>query len=187
MTDIFISYSHAHKGFVKELVDRLNDEGVSVWWDANIEPTSADWRIDIDKAIDNTKLLVLVMSNAANDSAYVTFEWSYALGRNKQILMLMREPVEKIHPRLKHKQEFRFYDSSVYPWEKLITLVKTILQEETEKIASVSPNTQHEALMYALSDLIAGGVIRRQNLGVFTQYGLLDPKEDYPKLKPDAT
>jgi hypothetical protein len=186
MTDIFISYSHAQIGFVDNLVKRLNAAGISVWWDANIGSTSADWRVDIDKAIDNATLFILVMTEAANDSAYVTFEWSYALGREKQILMLMREEVEKIHPRLKHKQEFRFYESSIYPWDKLIDLVKAILKEEAEKIADIPLNTDREALIQALSALIEDGVIRRQNLRVFTQYGLLDPKEDYPKLKPDA-
>src|SRR5690348_9687284 len=32
--DVFISYAHADRGVVEDLVDRLKRDGFSVWWDA---------------------------------------------------------------------------------------------------------------------------------------------------------
>src|SRR4051794_25171596 len=72
--DVFISHSSEDKPAVRELAERLKRDGLRVWLD--------DWEIKpgdmiglkIQKGLEQSRILVLVLSANASESEWVTFE-----------------------------------------------------------------------------------------------------------------
>ena len=61
MSDIFISYKTEDRARVKPLVDALVAEGLSVWWDVQIEGGAA-WRGTIERELNGAACVVVVWS-----------------------------------------------------------------------------------------------------------------------------
>ena len=59
--DIFVSYKAEDRPRIKRLVDALEAEGLSVWWDAHIGG-GANWRRDIERHLDDAKCVIVVWS-----------------------------------------------------------------------------------------------------------------------------
>ena len=57
MSDIFVSYAREDRERVEPLVELLETNGLSVWWDHEIIPGSTFENV-IDDAILNTRLVV---------------------------------------------------------------------------------------------------------------------------------
>jgi hypothetical protein len=78
---VFISYSHADRGFVEKLAYELAQNRIVVWWD--------EWEIrvgdsllqKIEYGITNTSYLVVILSNNSVSSAWVQEELRAALTR----------------------------------------------------------------------------------------------------------
>lgn len=170
MSDLFISYSHESTGFVAELVSKLRQNNYDVWYDENIPVATEDWRKDIDQAILECKLVILVMTPDANRSPYVTFEWSYALGIGKKILLVWRQQTENIHPRLSTHQRVEFTDKS-YKWDKLYAAIESILENER---ARNETNIRKDSLISIIVDLIISDSLTRHSLFKFADRGMLN-------------
>ena len=118
MALFFVSYKHepTSETFVKELRGRLQDEpGFTVWTDTDIEPGSI-WKQAIDNAINDSIAVLMIITPASLKSQYVTYEWSYALGKGKRVIPLLLEPPDPnnpIHPKLDDIQ--RGADFTGYP------------------------------------------------------------------------
>ena len=61
MSDVFVSYKAEDRSRVRPLVDALEAEGLSVWWDAHIG-TGADWREEIQQHLDAANCVLVVWS-----------------------------------------------------------------------------------------------------------------------------
>jgi hypothetical protein len=66
MADVFFSYKSEDRGVVEDIVRALEAEGLSVWWDQGIAPTS-DWRSEIHKQLMAAKVVVVAWSKASTD------------------------------------------------------------------------------------------------------------------------
>ncbi|MEP6986957.1 MAG: toll/interleukin-1 receptor domain-containing protein, partial [Chloroflexota bacterium] len=100
MSQVFISYQHNAYTFVADdLVKRIEKEKFTVWWDDQIPVGHEDWRQKIDAEIENARIMVVVVTPEAVASQYVTYEWSYALGKNKIVIPLTYQKTP-VHPRL---------------------------------------------------------------------------------------
>lgn len=72
--DVFISYSEKDKPAVRELAERLRRDGLRVWFDEwEIKPGDAIL-LKIQDGLEQSRTLVLVMSQHASASEWVTFE-----------------------------------------------------------------------------------------------------------------
>jgi serine/threonine-protein kinase len=60
-SEVFISYKAEDRGRVKPLVDALEAEGLSVWWDAHIAP-GAQWRETILEHLEAARCVIVVWS-----------------------------------------------------------------------------------------------------------------------------
>lgn len=70
---VFICYSHVDKKFWKELKGQLakvRRKGVPIWSDENIAP-GQQWRDEIRQALDDTRVAVLLVSDAFQDSKFI--------------------------------------------------------------------------------------------------------------------
>ncbi len=90
--DLFISYSHQDKDFVRDLCADLDRSGVSYFLDEK----EIEWGISIGKSVteglSRTAGILLILSPGSLKSAWVPFEIGYASARGKQVLPLLTHP-----------------------------------------------------------------------------------------------
>lgn len=104
MGHIFVSYARKDKdGALQKVLHALVDGGFKsedIWYDQRLEP-DARWIPQIDRALEDASVMIVVVTPAAMESWYVTYEWSWALGNGLPLIALLLEGEHKImHPRL---------------------------------------------------------------------------------------
>jgi hypothetical protein len=84
MSDIFISYKREEQTIARKLADALESEGWTVWWDPKLR---AGEHFDdvIEKALKESKCVVVVWSERSVQSRYIRDEATYALERGKLV------------------------------------------------------------------------------------------------------
>lgn len=82
MADVFVSYKAEDRGRIQPLVDALQADGLSVWWDAHIGG-GADWRETIAHELDAARCVIVVWSKRSigSDGRFVRDEATRALKR----------------------------------------------------------------------------------------------------------
>jgi formylglycine-generating enzyme required for sulfatase activity len=90
MNDIFISYKREEHPEARKLADALEKEGWNVWWDPKLR---AGEHFDdiIEKALKDSKCVVVMWSKLSVNSRYVKDEATYALNRNKLVPVKIEE------------------------------------------------------------------------------------------------
>ena len=91
---IFVSYSRYDSKFALELADKMQKAGANVWMDQLNLETGTEWDNEIEKALDEANILIVVLSKAAVGSKHVKDEYSYAL---EQGMLVVPVIVEKCH------------------------------------------------------------------------------------------
>jgi hypothetical protein len=173
MSQIFISYQHNNYGFVAdELVKRLEVEKFTVWWDRHIPAGHNDWREKIDSEIENARVMLVVVTPEAIASQYVTYEWSYALGKNKVVIPLTYQAA-LVHPRLLTHQALNFTDGRTREWNELIVALHSYLEKPL--LVPAADMVSKDALLTALADLLAAESIIQSDLNLFMNQELISP------------
>ena len=118
---VFISYSRVDwEPFVSQLVNRLRDNGLSLWIDQHLLVGGDDWMDAIGEALDTCKVLLLVMSPEALDSKFVKMEYRHFFNHDKTIVPLLYRPVKRIPPELSLTQ---YIDASKGGGDKVFRLI----------------------------------------------------------------
>ena len=85
MKEIFLSYSRLDSSTVQALAAALEEKGVSVWIDrSGIEEGDA-YDTQIEDAIAQTRVVIVVWSQHSVRSHWVRAEAAYALGKHKLV------------------------------------------------------------------------------------------------------
>jgi TolB-like protein len=94
MTDVFVSYKAEDRKRVKPLVEALEADGYSVWWDEQIGG-GASWRRAIEAELNAAKCVVVVWSkrSVGPDGAFVQDEATRAQHRQVYVPVL----IDKVH------------------------------------------------------------------------------------------
>ena len=87
---IFISYSHKDQKYVEKLAKYLGEKGFDAWFDYRIR-FGMYWSKALEKAIDDSDAFIVVVSNAAKESEWVTREILRAQAKNKPLFPLLLE------------------------------------------------------------------------------------------------
>lgn len=109
MAHIFISYSHRDKTHLDTLHTRLIENGFTpeqIWYDADIN-AGERWADEIEKALEDAVILVLIVTPNSLRSKYVNYEWAWAVGSGIEVIPLLFEDIGKSrskHPALTHLQ-----------------------------------------------------------------------------------
>ena len=99
MSHAFISYQNTDSDFAGYLMLQLERASIDTWMDKERLRPGYDWSEDIDKAIQDSFAMIVVMSPDARASEYVTYEWAYAPRRRHRVIpVLLKDTL--IHPRL---------------------------------------------------------------------------------------
>ena len=82
---IFISYRRADKAWAQKLHSQLRAEGVEAWYDAQVG-AGEDWRSTTARALEDSKIFVLLFSENAARSSDIAKELAAAVLENKLIV-----------------------------------------------------------------------------------------------------
>ena len=83
---IFISYSHADSAFVDQLEADLRQQGFETWVDRQRLAGGQRWRRELQEAVEQAQVLLIVLSPDAIDSLSVQVEFEYALELSKLLI-----------------------------------------------------------------------------------------------------
>ena len=93
MSDIFISYAREDLDKVRPIAEALEAHGWSVWWDPKIRSGMPFDRV-IEKALAETRSVLVVWSHASVDSDWVRAEASYGLNKGVLISIAIERDAE---------------------------------------------------------------------------------------------
>lgn len=83
--EIFISYRRADKAWARLLHGQLSAQGVDAWYDALVGP-GEDWRLATAKALEGSRIFVLLFSENAAQSSDIVKELAAAVLEKKLII-----------------------------------------------------------------------------------------------------
>jgi len=125
--DVFISYSREDKSRVADLAQKLRDAGVSLWIDQGGIDAAALWSEEIVNALENARVLLLIISEKAVISHNVLKELTIASERKGHILPVHLEPT-KIPATMKYAlagiQHIEYFQGD--PGENLKAIVRSL-------------------------------------------------------------
>jgi hypothetical protein len=130
-SDIFISYRRADADFADRLYTLLERRGVSVWYDALIQP-GADWRDTIAQRLQKANLMVIVLSSEALKSKELKKELAVA---DLYDVPLLAVRLEEIKPR-----ESFAYELARGNWFDIFPNPERRLSELVDYLESLSKN-----------------------------------------------
>lgn len=129
MADIFLSYTHMDRPRARPIVEMLEDEGWSVWWDRGIEP-GMEWLPELDQELSNSRAVVVLWSEQSRDSEWVQKEAASGLAKGSLVPIVL-DP-DTIPERFSRHQAT---DLSRWKGEKHLTEIQTLLR----RLASLVP------------------------------------------------
>ena len=94
-----------------------------------------DWRFEIDDAIRASDAVLVIVSPAAAESVYVTYEWSLAIGLDVPVIPVIFAKA-KMHPRLQMLEHFDFtaFTSEGQFWDYFNREINRILSVEYQSV-----------------------------------------------------
>jgi TolB-like protein/Flp pilus assembly protein TadD len=84
LADVFLSYARTDRPVAADVARSLEQAGFSVWWDREIRAGS-DFALEIDREIAAARVVVVLWSDASQQSAWVRDEGAYGRDRQKLI------------------------------------------------------------------------------------------------------
>jgi hypothetical protein len=138
---VFICYSRSDKQFASQLVEDLANYDLTVWMDVRSIPTGANWDMEVQKGLDTSDVMLVLLSKASVNSQNVADEWSYFVEKNKTIVPIMVEPCE-VPFRLSRRQRVDFTTDYRTGFEKLLKALgspEPLDPDSTQRLRPVSP------------------------------------------------
>ena len=136
---LFISYKRQEEEFARQLSQTLKARGLAVWIDVDEIHAGDDWQDTIQEGLDQSDILILIVTPAAMESKQVSNEWKYFNREEKLIIPVIRQNA-KLHYQLASLQQVDFenrnYNEAVEQLIRRITRTTTQPSVATASIAS---------------------------------------------------
>ena len=136
--DIFISYRRVDQKLAKALVDGLTSRGVRVWWDGEIEG-GEDWREAIAENLSVSQALIILFSDACNDSKQLKKELALADTLNKIVVPVLIEDTKPRGHFLYEMAAINWLQIHPDPETKIDGLVTRLIEELEIETGSAAP------------------------------------------------
>lgn len=128
----FISYSRADSSFALELAKELRASGFNIWLDQMDIPTGCRWDDEVEKALTQCDIFLVILTPHSIGSNNVKDEIGYAIDSNRHILPVLLENAA-VPFRLRRFQYVNFTGKS---YEEGIEASKQLLQTQVNKLLS---------------------------------------------------
>jgi len=134
MRQVFISYSSYNKKFADEVKEQLYEplkkSDITIWMDAKILGGD-DWRTEIEEALKDSDIVLVLFDKNSVKSHYVTYEWAFALGEKGKdsVIPLVVEDCD-IHQRIDKNALQRIDFRNDKNWEELVETIKSKLSKQ---------------------------------------------------------
>ena len=86
--DVFVSYSNDDRHYAEELLAALSESGLASWNDESLMAGS-DWAVEIETALRNAEVVVLLVSPSSLSSEWVNFELGLAIAAGKRLIPVL--------------------------------------------------------------------------------------------------
>lgn len=145
MKSVFLCYSRNDLKIAEQIVESLEDSNIGVWFDLKDIPAGGDWDKEVNKALFNCKILVVIISNSSIDSEEVLNEISVALDDKKEIV-----PIKIDNSRLPLRISRKQYINLIEDFDYGITRLKLSVNEKlgnlkNKEIVNVGTNKEKES------------------------------------------
>ena len=104
---VFICYSRTDKQFALQLVEDLSYYDLHVWLDTRSIASGSNWDIEVQKGLNESDVMLVLLSPDSAASQNVADEWSYFIDHDKPIIPLVIAPGE-VPFRLSRRQRVDF-------------------------------------------------------------------------------
>jgi hypothetical protein len=127
---IFLSYSSEDRDRVLPLVEALEDDGYSVWWDREIRPGPSFDR-EIEKAIGEASCVVVVWSENAVESEWVRSEVEEGVRRDVLVPVIFDAVLPPLAYRRRQSADLSDWQGKRDgEYEKLLSGIQAVLAQE---------------------------------------------------------
>ncbi len=123
--DVFISYKSDEESYAKTVRKVLEDNGISCWMAPDSIPAGSNYMKQIPQAIEDCKVMIILVSEKSQQSTWVKNEFSQAITKHKTIIPYVIQdcPLE---------DEFQFSMSTmqqVYAWQDEEAALQRIVRD----------------------------------------------------------
>jgi hypothetical protein len=125
----FLSYSRANKDFAIKLAKELKSEGFYVWLDQLDIPAGARWDREVEKALEECEIFMIILTKASINSENVLDEIGYAVDNGKRFLPVMLETCN-VPLRLRR---FQYVDFTTKSFDEGVESAKELLRSLVEQ------------------------------------------------------
>ena len=133
----FISYSRTNKDFAVKLTRGLRSAGYPVWFDQFDIPTGSRWDDEVEKALRESSIFMIILTPASISSENVKDEIGYAIDHGKRILPVLLESCD-VPLRLRR---FQYVDFTGKSFEEGFESAKELLGELVDETSVPLPAT----------------------------------------------
>ena len=149
---MFLSYSRADAKFALKLATDLKNAGINLWIDQLDIPPGVRWDAEVEKSLENSNSLLVILSDTSVTSNNVLDEVSLALDNNKQVFPVVITSNCKIPFRLKRLQHIDFTADYDAAFNLLLQALNHFTQSDVARLQQLSNkeekrvNEENEAL-----------------------------------------
>lgn len=140
----FISYSRRDKEFALELARELRAAGCLVWLDQLDIPTGARWDDEVEKALREHEIFLIILTPASVSSENVKDEIGYAIDHAKRIMPVLLEQCD-VPLRLRRFQHVDFtkieFSEGI---RRAKQLLEDLLNEQFKPVEAISPELERQ-------------------------------------------
>jgi len=123
---IFISYSRVDKAFALRLGEGLRAAGYNVWLDLQNIPHGTNWDLEVQRGLETSDVMLVLLSPTASASENVKDEWNYFIEKKRRIIPVMIAPND-VPFRLSRRQRVDFVSK---PYEQAFNELLAALEEK---------------------------------------------------------
>jgi hypothetical protein len=141
MSQLFISYSRADEAFARQLAHSLLAADADAWLDQEDIRSGEDWSDAIQRGLERSQIMLLILSPDSMASSNVADEWKYYHSQKKPIIPLLWKPTP-VHFQL---QRLQYVDFHTQAYEVALNQLYRALTSQAVSL-SVTPPTPSSPL-----------------------------------------
>jgi hypothetical protein len=130
---IFVSYSRVDSRFALKLAEDLQQEGLHIWIDQSDIPPSEPWDKEIEKALEASECILVILSPAAVSSSNVLNEINYGIEEHKPILPVVISSNVKKPFNIRRLQHIDFTNSYEQGFSQLLKALNHKQQNDVKR------------------------------------------------------